>query len=119
MLVLAHELIRDGWCQGAAARDASGRPVSPASAFACTWSAPGALERAWVRHNRRFGIGLDAFVHASLALAAATGEAPQTWNDAVGRTLPEVLDALAEAIRLVAGPPTADYVTQRIDSPTG
>ena len=116
MLELAYEFVREGWCQGAAARDACGRPVSPASAFATRWSAPGALERAWERHEDRFGLALDAFERANLALAAATGEVPQAWNDAAGRTLHEVLDALAEAIHLVVGPPQLTYVAPKAGS---
>jgi hypothetical protein len=115
-LTLAHELVRQGWCQDAAARDACGRPVAPASAFACSWSASGALERAWARHDDPFGIALDAFGRANLALAAATGDVPQAWNDAVGRTVNEVLDALAEAIQLIAGPPRADNIAPRDSS---
>jgi len=116
LLVLAHELVREGWCQGAAARDACGRPVSPTSAFAGSWSAPGALERAWARHDDRFGRGLAAFERANLALTAAIGDVPQAWNDADGRTDTEVLDALAEAIHLIAGPPRPDYVAPKADT---
>jgi hypothetical protein len=116
LLELAYEFVREGWCQGAAARDACGRPVSPSSAFATRWSAPGALERAWARHDDRFGLALDAFERANLALAGATGEVPQAWNDADGRTLQEVLDVLAEAVHLVAGPPKLTYVAPKADS---
>lgn len=116
LLELAYELVREGWCQGAAARDACDRPVSPTSAFATRWSAPGALERAWARREDRFGLALDAFERANLALAAAAGGVPQAWNDAAGRTLHEVLDALAEAIQLVVGPPRLNYVAPKADS---
>jgi hypothetical protein len=102
MLALAYELVREGWCQGTAARDASGRPITPTSAFASSWSAAGALERVWGRCEDRFGLGLDAFERANLALAAAVGDVPQSWNDADGRTASDVLDALAEAVHLIA-----------------
>jgi hypothetical protein len=105
MLTAAYELVRIGWCQGAAARDESGRPIPPVSAFARSWSAPGALERVWARSDQRFAVGLDAFQRANLALASATGDMPQLWNDADGRTLSQVLDAIAQAVHLVAGPP--------------
>lgn len=108
MLSLAHGLVRDGWCQGHAAVDAAGRPVEPTSAFACKWSAPGALERVWARHEDRYGDALDAYKRANLALAGAVSGIPQVWNDEEGRTVLEVLDALAEAIRLVMGSPAAD-----------
>jgi hypothetical protein len=119
MLELAYEFVREGWCQGAAARDAAGRPVSPASAFASRWSAAGALERAWARHEDPYGVALDAFERANLALAAATGDVPQAWNDAAGRTLHDVLDALAEAIQLAVGPPRPNYVAPKVDSASG
>jgi hypothetical protein len=105
MLTAAYELVRTGWCQGAAARDEAERPVAPVSAFARSWSAPGALERVWARSDQRFAVQLDAFQRANIALATATGETPQFWNDADGRTLREVLDALADAVQQVAGPP--------------
>lgn len=104
LLVLAYQFVREGWCQGAAARDACGRPIAPTSAFASSWSAPGALERAWGRYEDRFGPRLEAFERANLALTAVVGEVPQAWNDAPERTLPQVLDALAEAIQLVRAP---------------
>jgi hypothetical protein len=114
MLAAAYELVCTGWCQGAAARDEAGRPIAPESAFARSWSAPGALDRVWAKSDQRFTEGLDAFQRANLALATATGDAPQFWNDADGRTLSQVLDAMAQAVHLVAGPldepapPTAD-----------
>lgn len=116
LLALAYDLVRGGWCQGASARDADGNRVDPTSAVACTWSAPGALERAWASHEDRFGLGLDAFERANLALATAAGDVPQAWNDAPGRTLHQVLDALAEAMETAAGPPEANYVAPKVDS---
>jgi hypothetical protein len=105
MLTLARALVREGWCQGATARDVCDRPVAPESAFACRWSAAGALERVWARHEDRFGLGLAAFQRANLAVVSVVGDAPQTWNDAEGRTVTEVLDALTEALRVVADAP--------------
>jgi hypothetical protein len=107
MLRMAHEFVREGWCQGSHAEDAVGRSVSPTSAFACKWSAPGALERAWSFHEDRLGSGLEAFEHANLAFATAAGEVPQTWNDARERTHQEVLGAFMTAIEHVGGPPKA------------
>ena len=115
MLTAAYELVRTGWCQGAAARDEAGRPVAPVSAFARSWSAPGALERVWARSDQQFAVELDAFQRANLALATAVGDTPQFWNDANGRTLREVLDALAQAVHLVAGPPDGS-VPRKADS---
>jgi hypothetical protein len=102
MLAEAYELVVSGWCQGACARDASGRPVEPASVFARQWSAPGALERIWRRAAEGEVGGLDAFERANLALAAAVHGVPQEWNDEPERHQSQVLDALAEAIFLLA-----------------
>ena len=102
MLVEAYELVVAGWCQGAAARDASGRPVEPASVFARQWSAAGAVERIWRRAADGEVAGVDAFERANLALAAAVHGVPQEWNDEPERHQSQVLDALAEAIFLLA-----------------
>jgi hypothetical protein len=107
LLTLAQGYVQEGWCQGSDAQDACGRPVAPTSVFACRWSAPGALERAWAWSENRFDLALDAFEHANLALAAATGEVPQAWNDADGRTVRDVLDVFTTAIEDVGGRPRA------------
>ena len=97
MLSSAYELILGGWCQGMSAQDELGRAIEPSSAFARSWSAPGALERVW----RRMPLGdegaLPAFERANLALSAAIQDVPQRWNDAVDRTRDQVLDALVQA----------------------
>ena len=102
MLASAYELILGGWCQGMSAQDELGRPIEPSSAFARSWSAPGALERVW----RRMPLGdegaLPAFERANLALSAAIHGVPQRWNDAVDRTRDEVLDALVQASGLIS-----------------
>lgn len=101
MLADAYELIWSGWCQGTAAADEMGRAIEPSSAFARRWSAPGALERVWRRTPEDGDVVIEAFERANLALAAAIRAVPQEWNDAIGRTCAEVLDALAKARRLV------------------
>lgn len=107
MLADAYELVLSGWCQGAAATDEDGQPVEPASVLARRWSAPGALTRVWERHEDRFGDALDAFEAANLALAGVVHGPPQAWNDREGRTLREVLDAIALAAQTASsvGPP--------------
>jgi hypothetical protein len=105
MLVDAYELVYSGWCQGAAARDAYGREIEPTSAFARSWSGPGALTRVWTRADEPFEVALSAFQRANLALAAAVRAEPQAWNDAESRTVREVLDALAEAVQELDGEP--------------
>jgi hypothetical protein len=120
MLVEAYELVYSGWCQGASARDANGGEIEPGSAFARSWSAPGALTRVWTRTQDRFEDSLPAFERANLALTAVVRGAPQEWNDAETRTVREVLDALAEAVQALAGQPEAlDHVPPFADAPAG
>jgi hypothetical protein len=97
MLSDAYELVMSGWCQGMSAQDEMGRAIEPSSAFARRWSAAGALERVWRRTCDVDGVSLEAFERANLALVAVVKDAPQRWNDAPGRTRPQVLDALREA----------------------
>jgi hypothetical protein len=98
MLADAYELVLSGWCQGSTAQDEGGRTVEPSSAFARRWSAPGALERVWRRALEGEVAALDAYERASLALAATIQGVPQRWNDAAGRRVDEVLDALAGSL---------------------
>jgi len=102
MLADAYELVLNGWCQGAAATDEYGEPVEPSSALARQWSASGALTRIWERHDDPYGEALEAFEAANLALAGVVHDSPQDWNDTAGRTLWEVLDALALAAHRVS-----------------
>jgi hypothetical protein len=101
MLAEAYDFVLAGWCQGAAAVDEAGRPVEASSAFARKWSVSGALARVWLR-GPMDADSLEAFQRANLALAAAVRGVPQDWNDAEERTLPQVLDALAEAVQRLA-----------------
>jgi hypothetical protein len=101
MLADAYELVMSGWCQGTSAQDEMGRAIEPSSAFARCWSVPGALERVWRRAVDDGDLALEAFERANLALAAAVKDVPQRWNDAVGRTWEDALEAFEEAIRLV------------------
>ena len=113
---MAHEYVREGWCQGSHAQDACGRPVSPASVFARKWSAPGALARAWASSENQFDAGLEAFEHASLALATAAGDVPQSWNDADGRTVEEVLEVMTVAVEYVGGPSRVPFNPPNVGS---
>jgi hypothetical protein len=101
MLADAFELVRSGWCQGMSAQDEMGRAIEPSSAFARAWSANGALERVWRRTGLDDEFALEAFERANLALAAAIGDVPARWNDAVDCTKERVLDALSLAARFV------------------
>ena len=102
MLASAYELILGGWCQGMSAQDELGRAIEPSSAFARSWSAPGALERVWRRMSLGDEVALPAFERANLALSAAIHDVPQRWNDAVDRTREQVLDALVQASGLIS-----------------
>jgi hypothetical protein len=97
MLCDAYELVVDGWCQGAGAKDEMGRSIEPSSAFARQWSAPGALERVWRRSSGDPDEAVEAFERANLALAAAVKGVPQTWNDDPERTQEDALVALVQA----------------------
>lgn len=90
----AAELIADGWCQRALARDRHGREVEPWSDDACCWSPLGALTRVW--HERR-GTELEIFEAAYAGLSLATGGRPEEWNAARWRTKRHVLRAFAHA----------------------
>jgi hypothetical protein len=102
MLAGAYELVLGGWCQGVSAQDELGRAIEPSSAFARSWSAPGALERVWRRMPLGAQEALTAFERANLALTAAVNDVPQRWNDAPGRTKEQVLDALLAATELLS-----------------
>jgi len=105
LLAVAPELVHEGWCQGAAARDEAGKPVSPESTFARSWSAPGALELAWA-NEEIVTATRSRHTNAPTSLSLpSSGMRRRAWNDADGRTVGGVLDALAEAALLVAGSP--------------
>jgi hypothetical protein len=103
-LAAAYGFVESGWCQGAAARDDSGNPIKPESALARSWSATGALTRAWRESGRDDETGLRALQFANLALSAAVHAVPTAWNDTPGRRQHEVLEALLDAVSLVRDP---------------
>lgn len=101
-LARAYELVEQGWCQGALARDGAGRSVAAESPRALTWSAPGALLRVWRdAAEPDDAVGIAAFGRANLALTAAVRAIPAVWNDAPGRRRQAVLEALLAAVSLV------------------
>lgn len=100
----AYDLVATGWCQGASARDAEGRPVGAHSPAACEWSLTGSLLRALRTSEAEPELALHAFQRASLAVTAAVNEVASVWNDAPRRRAEDVLDALATAISLVREP---------------
>jgi hypothetical protein len=115
MLASAYELILGGWCQGMSAQDELGRAIEPSSAFARSWSAPGALERVWRRMPLGYEGALPAFERANLALSAAIHDVPQRWNDAVDRTKEQVLAALLQASEFVSALEEASLEADLLD----
>jgi hypothetical protein len=83
-----------GWCRGALAESADGRPVAPWSRRACRWSPLGALTRAWLEAP----VGRPEDLRAAYAaLAIVTGGRPDEWNAASWRTRWHVLSAFGRA----------------------
>jgi hypothetical protein len=106
VLVGGAALLREGWCQGADARDANGDAVPGWAVEAESWSLLGALLGSQ-------GPGAAAAQQVpvqSLAAAAATlgrvtdSYSLKTWNDAEGRTHADVLAAIDRAVLLVGLP---------------
>ncbi len=110
LLGRAHRYVREGWCQGADATDASGEPVEPWSAEATCWSLLGAIVAALDRHESRPAreLPLPALATAMGALAALIHEPSLArWNDDPLRSQQEVLTVLegARTICLSRGEP--------------
>jgi hypothetical protein len=103
-LAAAYELVESGWCQGAAAQDASAESVEPDSPAARSWSATGALTCVWRGSGVGDELGLGALQFANLALSAAVNDVPNLWNDMPERRKQDVLDAFARAVSLVQDP---------------
>ena len=96
----AHELLASGWCQGADARDASGRAVEPWDDRATAWSLLGALVAQTEPARLESGeLTVAALRRAVGALAEVlTAESLSEWNDAPGRDAAEVANILTRAI---------------------
>jgi hypothetical protein len=99
LLRRARELIGSGWMQGADACAADGIPLDPWSDEATAWSLLGALVAALEEgeaHDQALPLN-----ELALALDALAGfvddDSLARWNDAPGRTLPQVKSALAAA----------------------
>ena len=114
-LAASYELVAEGWCQGAEARDAFGAPVEPENRRARAWSATGALTRVWRSSDEvDDSARLEAFARANLALTAATRSVPSAWNDHPSRRKSHVLEAVLTAVSLVrlADPAVDDRFVQ-------
>jgi len=98
LLVRAHALVERGWSRTAIAVDGEGREVEPWSSAARSWSALGALERAWAERSTG---DVDAFATAYRALAMATGGRVSEWNAARWRTKQHVSRAFTHALEFL------------------
>lgn len=98
MITEARERVLGGWCQGAVARDASGRAVAASSSHACQWSLLGSLLAS------RNGGRLSELADAVGSLHSSIGEsALEVWNDRPWRTQQEVVAAFDRAMDTTAG----------------
>lgn len=98
MITEARERVLGGWCQGAVARDASGRAVAAWSSHACQWSLLGSLLAS------RNGGRLSELADAVGSLHSSIGEsALEVWNDRPWRTQQEVVAAFDRAMDTTAG----------------
>jgi hypothetical protein len=91
----ARELVEQGWCQGAEARDARGAETDVASSSAAAWSLLGALQATTVSDPSTQLQDVGDAVAALAELIADPSLAD--WNDSEVRTKLEVLRVLQEA----------------------
>jgi hypothetical protein len=110
MVTEARGLVVRGWCQGTHARDRRGLEVPAWSGEARSWSLLGALLASWHRLEAE---ARDSDIIAHLADAEALGGAMQVlgeaagsaslerWNDALERTLTDVVAAFDRALRML------------------
>ena len=92
----------DAWIQRTGARDIDGLGVGPFDPAAVRFSADAAIEVA-ARNSSGLHRG-DALAFFRRAIAPEIRWIP-TWNDAPGRTHPEVLAAFDRAIEIAEGEP--------------
>jgi hypothetical protein len=94
-------LVDQGWCQGAEARDASGRATDVRAPDAAAWSLLGALQATAVSDP---STDLQDIGDAVAALAELIMDPSlANWNDAATRTKLEVLSVLRDAQVLALG----------------
>ena len=94
ILVRARALLARGWCQGARARDADGKPVSHKSPRAAAWCATGACDAA----GDGDGGAVDDALNILAYYVGGTTCSIVTWNDGRHRTQAQILVAFDEAI---------------------
>lgn len=94
----AKDLIVEGWCQGAQAREGHSDALAPPnSPRAKRWSLEGALHAA-ATSNRPAMAAMWGFAAKAIGCSPDSPQAFARWNDAPGRTRGEVLLALDTAI---------------------
>jgi hypothetical protein len=110
MLSEARGLLLRGWSRRAQARDPQGQIVLPWSEEAASWSLLGALLATWQVHDMEdadfVAHRADAYAlgDATEALGEATGtSALDQWNDAEGRNINEVVEAVDRALVVLNG----------------
>jgi hypothetical protein len=99
------KLIRRGWCQGADARDSSGRAVQASDPTATSWSLPGAFAVVLGLPGADIAALKDAMWKVSGVIADPS---LQDWNDVPGRTQAETLQMLARAASKTDNHPLPD-----------
>jgi len=100
LLRAAHELLSSCWCQGADARDASGRVVEPWDDRATAWSLLGALVAQTEPARLESGeLTVGVLRRAVGALAEVlTADSLSEWNDDPDRDAADVADIVMRAI---------------------
>ena len=102
VLEKAKALVASGWTQGASARDQSGHPCLPLSAFVHTWCFLGACENALFVNGHDEDAWLDLIAVLKRAISASGEISPIVWNDALEREQPEVLALFDKTIESLA-----------------
>jgi hypothetical protein len=91
----AGELVNEGWCQGAAARDAAGEVTDVLRGDATSWSLLGALQAASLQDS---STRIDDIALAVAAIAEQIEDPSLShWNDVATRTQLEVVGLLDRA----------------------
>lgn len=106
LLVQSRELVAQGWCQGADARDADGTSVDAWDSAAESWSILGAIVAVLEREAATTGeLPLDQLAAALYALAdVIETDSLVGWNDRPQRTAEDVVSAIDGAIARYEAP---------------
>jgi hypothetical protein len=85
----ALDYIKKGWTQHYLARDLNGNSIDPSDPLACKWCAVGAIYAAYPERKETL-MAIDKLVTVLCGSISP-------WNDAMGRTRAEVIDAFERA----------------------